>query len=47
MQIEGRKITTKKTLKNRIWEGFGFHLGGVWEGLGRLLGALGRSLAVF
>ena len=47
MQIVNRKIKAQKRLKKWIWEGLGLHLGGVWDGLGRLLGALGRLLAVF
>ena len=46
MPIWGRKIKCEKSHKNRIWEGLGFHLGGVWGDLGRLLGALGRLLAI-
>ena len=46
MQIWSGKIKAKKSLKNWIWEGLGLHLGGFWEGPGRLLGALGRFLAV-
>ena len=46
-QIQSGKTKTKKSLKNRFWEGLGLHLGGVWDGLGPLLGALGRFLGVF
>ena len=46
MQFWNGKIKAKKSLKNWIWEGLGLHLGGFWEGPGRLLGALGRFLAV-
>ena len=47
MPIWNRRIQAKNSLKNRIWEGRGLPLGKVWDGLGRLLGALGRLLAVF
>ena len=33
--------------QNQIWEGLVLHLGGFGHGLGRLLGALGRLLAIF
>ena len=47
MQIWSWKFKAKKSIKNWIWEALGLHLGRVWEGLGRLLGPLGRFLAVF
>ena len=37
MQIQNGKTKAKKSLKNRIWEGLGPHLGGVWDSLGCLL----------
>ena len=46
MPIWGRKIKGEKSHKNRFGEGLGLHFGGVWGDLGRLLGALGRLLAV-
>ena len=47
MEISSWKINTKRSHKDRIWEGLGLHLGRVWDALGRLLVALVRLLAVF
>ena len=45
MEIWRRKIKATKTLKNRIWEALGLHLGSIWEGFGTLWGASGTLLA--
>ena len=47
MGIYNRKKTSKKNLKNLIWERLGLDLERFWEGFWRLLGPLGLFLGIF